>query len=237
METFASACKDLQLRVCEANLALHQSGLIVSTFGNVSEKIIFDGKILIGIKPSGVDYSKLKPQDVVVLDERSVIVKGQLRPSTDTPTHMSLYRFLPKVFGVTHTHSPFASAWAQAELDIPALGTTHADYAKYSIPCTEPLSAEMIANNYEENTGLAIVERLEQEGYEDSTMVLVRNHGPFTMGKDALDAVENAILLEEIAKIAYYSTVLNPSLRSISRQLHDKHYDRKHGNKKYYGQN
>jgi L-ribulose-5-phosphate 4-epimerase len=237
MDSFASVCDDLQQRVCEANLALHHSGLIVSTFGNVSEKIIFDGRILVGIKPSGVSYAKLVAQDIVLLDEVGHKIQGEMRPSTDTPTHLVLYQFLPHVFGVTHTHSPFASAWAQAELDIPALGTTHADYAKYGIPCTEPLTVEAIAGEYETNTGIAIINRLKAFGNEDSTMVLVRNHGPFTMGKNSMDAVENAVLLEEIAKIAYYTRTLNPQVQPINRTLHDKHYDRKHGIKKYYGQN
>ena len=237
MKSFSSACQALKKRVCDANLALHESGLIVSTFGNVSEKILIDGKILIGIKPSGVAYSKLKPEDIVLLDENGVVVDGLLRPSTDTPTHLVLYKFLPNVFGVTHTHSPYASAWAQAELDIPALGTTHADYAKFGIPCTDSLLDDQIAKDYEENTGLAIVDRLKVVENEDASMVLVRNHGPFTMGKTAMDAVENAILLEEIAKIAHLTITLNPAIKPISRQLHNKHYDRKHGIKKYYGQN
>lgn len=237
MDSFSSVCNDLQQRVCEANLALYSSGLIVSTFGNVSEKIIFDGHVLVGIKPSGVSYARLVARDIVLLDELGNKIQGDMRPSTDTPTHLVLYQSLPKVFGVTHTHSPFASAWAQAELDIPALGTTHADYAKYSVPCTEALTADAIGDNYEANTGIAIIDRLKALGNEDSTMVLVRNHGPFTMGKNSMDAVENAVLLEEIAKIAYYTRTLNPNIQSINRVLHNKHYDRKHGIKKYYGQN
>jgi L-ribulose-5-phosphate 4-epimerase len=237
MDSFASVCDDLQQRVCEANLALHRSGLIVSTFGNVSEKTIFDGRTLIGIKPSGVSYAKLVARDIVLLDEVGNKIQGEMRPSTDTPTHLVLYQSLANVFGVAHTHSPFASAWAQAELDIPAFGTTHADYAKYVIPCTEPLTVEAIASEYEANTGIAIINRLKTLDNEDSTMVIVRNHGPFTMGKNSIDAVENAVLLEEIAKIAYYTRTLNPQIQPIKRTLHDKHYDRKHGIKKYYGQN
>jgi L-ribulose-5-phosphate 4-epimerase len=237
METFTSVCKGLQERVCEANLALHRSGLIVSTFGNVSEKIVFDGQNLIGIKPSGVAYSKLTSHDVPLLDESGGKLKGELRPSTDTPTHLVLYKMLPHVYGVTHTHSTFASSWAQAELDIPPLGTTHADYAEHCIPCTGPLTAEDIDSDYEMNTGKAIVDRLKSMNNQESTMVLVRNHGPFTMGKDAMDAVENAILLEEIAKMAYYTNALNPIVSAINRKLHDKHYKRKHGSSKYYGQN
>jgi L-ribulose-5-phosphate 4-epimerase len=144
---------------------------------------------------------------------------------------------LPHVYGVTHTHSTFASSWAQAELDIPPLGTTHADYAEHCIPCTGPLTAEDIDSDYEMNTGKAIIDRLKSMNNQESTMVLVRNHGPFTMGKDAMDAVENAILLEEIAKMAYYTNALNPTVSAINRKLHDKHYKRKHGSNKYYGQN
>lgn len=237
MESFSWSCKSLKERVCDANIALYKSGLIISTFGNVSEKIIIDGKVLIGIKPSGVDYSKLKPENIVLLSDDGIVVDGFLRPSTDTPTHLILYKFLPNIFGVSHTHSPFASAWAQAELDIPPLGTTHADYVKFAVPCTDGLSSEQIAKDYETNTGLAIIERLKAMEDEDATMVLVRNHGPFAMGKTAIEAVENAILLEEIAKIAYLTTSLNPSIKPIGRHLHNKHYDRKHGSKKYYGQN
>jgi L-ribulose-5-phosphate 4-epimerase len=237
MDSFQSACKVLQERVFEANLALHHSGLVVSTFGNVSEKHIFDDRVIIGIKPSGVQYARLRPEDIVLLNEHGEIVLGSLRPSTDTPTHLGLYCHLPDISGVTHTHSPYASAWAQAELDIPPLGTTHADYAKNAIPCTEPLSDQRIATNYEANTALAIVERLKAVDNLDSKMVLVRGHGPFTMGADGMDSVENAVLLEEIAKIAYLTKMLNPNSSFLSRVLHDKHYDRKHGTKKYYGQN
>lgn len=237
MTSFLSACNDLQERVCEANLALYRSGLVVSTFGNVSEKINFDGRSLIGIKPSGISYSRLTARDIVIMDQDGLKIQGTMRPSTDTPTHLVLYQHLPQVFGVTHTHSPFATAWAQAELDIPALGTTHADYAKNCIPCTEPLSAESIEVDYEINTGRAIIARLKVLNNEDSKMVLVRNHGPFTMGGNGMNSVENAILLEEIAKIAYYTTSLNPKIGPINRCLHDRHYDRKHGSKKYYGQN
>jgi L-ribulose-5-phosphate 4-epimerase len=237
MDSFLNTCKELQERVCESNLALYRSGLIVSTFGNVSEKLVHEGHVLIGIKPSGVSYAKLTPKDIVLLDENGVALQSALRPSTDTPTHLVLYKFRPDIMGVTHTHSPFATSWAQAGHDIPAFGTTHADYAKYGIPCTEQLSDERIAVDYEANTGLAIIERLNAIDNEASTMVLVRNHGPFTMGKNSMDAVENAILLEEIAKIAYFSITINPSLNSINRKLHDKHFDRKHGSYKYYGQN
>ena len=237
MESFATACLDLQKRVCEANLTLHDSGLIVSTFGNVSEKIVFDQKILVCIKPSGLSYSKMKSKDMVLMDENGNTIQGQLRPSTDTPTHLVLYKHMPDICGVTHTHSTYASAWAQAEMEIPALGTTHADYARCSIPCTEPLLDKYIEQNYEENTGVAIIERLKATGNLDSKMVLVRNHGPFAMGKSAMDSVESAILLEEIARIAFFSKMLNPNLNAINPKLHDKHYGRKHGGKKYYGQN
>ena len=237
MDSFAAACMDLQRRVCEANLALHGSGLIVSTFGNVSEKLIFDQKTLVCIKPSGLSYSKMKSQDMVLMDENGNVIKGDLRPSTDTPTHLVLYKHLPDISGVTHTHSSYASAWAQAEMNIPALGTTHADYARGSIPCTEPLLDSDIDQGYEENTGIAIIKKLKATGNLDSRMVLVRNHGPFTMGNSAMNSVENAILLEEIAKIAFFSKMLNPNLNAINPKLLAKHYDRKHGVKRYYGQN
>ena len=230
------ALSDLRVRVCEANLDLYNSGLIISTFGNVSEKLEHDGATFIAIKPSGVSYQKLRAQDIPILDTEGNALYGSLRPSSDTPTHLYLYKNLSDIAGITHTHSVHATAWAQSGRSIPILGTTHADYGYRAVPCTRDLSVESINGEYEKNTGEEIISYLKSIDYLDATMVLVKNHGPFTMGRSAIGSVENAIFLEEIAKMAYMTLQLNPQSIEISDHLIKKHFLRKHGPNKYYGQ-
>lgn len=232
----AKALSELRERVCEANIELFNSGLIISTFGNVSEKLEYEGVTFIAIKPSGVSYQKLKPADIPILNIDGEHVYGDLRPSSDTPTHLHLYQQIPNVGGITHTHSTYATVWAQSGKPIPILGTTHADYGYKSVPCTNELTITAIEHDYEINTGVEIVDCLKNNDYLDATMVLVKSHGPFTMGKSGSDAVHNAILLEEIAKIAFFTFQLNPQSVEISESLISKHYSRKHGPKRYYGQ-
>jgi L-ribulose-5-phosphate 4-epimerase len=232
----AKALSELRERVCDANIELFNSGLIISTFGNVSEKLEHESVTYIAIKPSGVSYKNLKPVDIPILNICGKHVYGDLRPSSDTPTHLHLYQQLPNVGGITHTHSTHATAWAQSGKAIPILGTTHADYGYKSIPCTNELPIAAIESNYEINTGVEIVDCLKNNEYLDANMVLVKSHGPFTMGKSGGDAVHHAIILEEIAKIAFITFQLNPQSIEISESLIDKHYSRKHGPKKYYGQ-
>jgi len=235
--TYTQSLEALRNNVCEANIQLYNSGLIVSTFGNVSEKVEIDGKVLMGIKPSGVDYTTLKAKDIVILDLEGNLLEGSLRPSSDTPTHLFLYRHLPNIYGVSHTHSSYATAWAQAGLDIPIFGTTHADYANKVIPCTEEMSAEAIECDYEWNTGVAIVNCLLAKDMMDCQMVLVKNHGPFTVGSSGINSVENAIILEQISKIAFFTISINKNASEASQTLINKHYHRKHGVNRYYGQN
>jgi len=227
---------ELRERVCAANIELFNSGLIISTFGNVSEKLEHEGVTYVAIKPSGVSYQKLLPKDIPILNISGEHIDGVLRPSSDTPTHLYLYQQMPNVGGITHTHSTHATAWAQSGKSIPIFGTTHADYGYRSVPCTRELSIAAIENDYEKNTGVEIVDYLKINNHLDANMVLVRHHGPFTMGNSGSDAVHNAILLEEIAKIAFITMQLNPQSLEISEHLISKHYSRKHGPKKYYGQ-
>ncbi|WJH37223.1 L-ribulose-5-phosphate 4-epimerase [Paenibacillus sp. CC-CFT747] len=226
--------EQLKQEVLEANLDLPKYGLVTFTWGNVSG--IDRERGLVVIKPSGVAYDKLKKEDLVVLDLEGRIVEGSLRPSSDTPTHLVLYRAFPHIGGIVHTHSSWATSWAQAGRGIPALGTTHADYFYGTIPCTRPMTAEEINGAYEKETGNVIAETFAHLDPMQIPGVLVHNHAPFNWGKTPHDAVHNAVVLEEVAKIAARSFRLNPDLESMDQTLLDKHFLRKHGVNAYYGQ-
>ncbi|WP_074036938.1 L-ribulose-5-phosphate 4-epimerase [Exiguobacterium profundum] len=227
--------RHLKEAVLEANLALPQHGLVTFTWGNVSG--IDRNAGLVVIKPSGVPYERLTVEDMVVVDLEGNVVEGELRPSSDTPTHLALYRSLPEIGGVVHTHSPWATSWAQAKRAIPAFGTTHADYFYGEIPCTRELTDEEIATAYELETGHIILETLDELMLEAVAVpgVLVANHAPFCWGKDANEAVHNAVVLEEVAKMGLHALNLNPGLTPIKQSILDKHYLRKHGANAYYG--
>jgi L-ribulose-5-phosphate 4-epimerase len=224
----------LREHVLEANLELVRRGLVLDTFGNVSGISRKDG--LVVIKPSGVDYDKLKASDMVVTNLDGKIVEGKLRPSSDLPTHLVLYKAFLNIGGVAHTHSEFATAWAQAGRPIPCLGTTHADTFHGSVPVTENLAPGEIENNYEENTGHVIVRAFKKINSDSVPGVLVRSHGPFCWGATAGIAAHNASILEAVSRIAYYTVGLAEAAEPISKFLHDKHYLRKHGAGRYYGQ-
>jgi L-ribulose-5-phosphate 4-epimerase len=228
--------EQLKREVLEANLQLPKHSLVTFTWGNVSGIDREQG--LVVIKPSGVPYEELKLDDLVVVDLEGRVVEGTLRPSSDTPTHLGLYRAFPNVGGIVHTHSPWATSWAQAGRPIPALGTTHADYYYGEIPCTRALTKEEINTAYEVETGNVIIETFETGGIEPLAMpgVLVTGHAPFCWGKDAKEAVHNAVVLEEVAKMALHTFQLNPQIEAIDQFLLDKHYLRKHGVNAYYGQ-
>lgn len=237
MNNADSIFREVKERVYEANMRLYRSGLVPLTFGNVSEKFAFEDAYLVAIKPSGVAYDRMQSTDIVVVRPDGVALPGAMRPSSDTPTHLMVYQRLPQWAGVTHTHSAFATAWAQSGLNIPIFGTTHADYLPFSVPCTAPMSDSDINSAYELNTGIHLVNHLERSLTTASPMVLVHGHGPFTFGESALDSVDASIALEEIAKMAYYTVSINPQTNPIARTLIDRHYLRKHGTQKYYGQN
>lgn len=220
-------------RVLRANLALVRHGLITLTWGNVSEKDPQTG--LVVIKPSGVSYENMSAEDMVVIDLQGNVVDGNLRPSSDTPTHLELYRRFPSIGGITHTHSRWATIFAQAGLGIPALGTTHADAFYGDVPCTRKLTAEEISGEYELNTGKVIAESFTDKDASAIPGVLVHSHGPFTWGENAEKSVENAVILEEVAMMAWHTILLNPDAE-IDGALLDKHYLRKHGSGAYYGQ-
>ncbi|MFO6497858.1 L-ribulose-5-phosphate 4-epimerase [Bacillus sp. HSf4] len=224
----------LKEQVLKANLQLEEHRLVTFTWGNVSG--VDREKGLVVIKPSGVKYSELKAEDLVVLNLEGEVVEGKLKPSSDTPTHLYLYKQFATIGGIVHTHSPWATSWAQSGRDIPSLGTTHADYYYGDIPCTREMYAEEISGQYELNTGKVIAETFQHLDYRDVPGVLVNNHGPFCWAEDALTAVHNAVVLEEVAKMAYHSLMLNPSLHPISSALQDRHFFRKHGADAYYGQ-
>ena len=223
----------LKEKVCEANLELVKHGLVIFTWGNVSAIDRATG--LVVIKPSGVSYDHMKPSDMVVVDLDGKVVEGTLRPSSDTPTHVVLDRAFPEIGGVVHTHSTYATAWAQAGLDIPNIGTTHADYFHHDIPCTADMTEAEVKGDYEWETGNVIVKRFEGMNPNDTPGVLVKNHGPFTWGKDAAEAVHNAVVLEQVAKMAFIAKSVNPNL-TMNPLLIEKHYSRKHGPNAYYGQ-
>jgi L-ribulose-5-phosphate 4-epimerase len=224
----------LREEVLEANLELVRHGLVLYTFGNASGISRSDG--LIAIKPSGVAYDKITPQDLVITDLDGKVVEGKLQASSDLPTHVELYKRFPNIGGVAHTHSEFATAWAQACRAIPCFGTTHADYFHGPVPVTPRLTAEEIAGDYEKNTGLAIGRVFDRLGTDDVPAVLVAGHAPFCWGESAADAAHNAVILESVAKMAYYTIGIAAQAEPISRELHDKHYQRKHGRTAYYGQ-
>ncbi len=230
---------DLKERALRANLDLWKSGLVVFTFGNVSA---FDRKAgVIAIKPSGVAYDDLTAKNIVLVDLENRVVAddeggASLRPSTDTKTHLFLYRHFPDVGGVVHTHSPYATAWAQAGRSIPVLGTTHADLTAFDIPCTGALTEEQIRLDYETETGRLIVDTFRDLSYRDIGMALVRGHGAFTWGPTPEKAVYNAVMLEEVARIASLTLGINPQTPRLDPALIRKHYERKHGKDAYYGQ-
>ncbi len=226
--------EQLKEEVLAANLALPVHGLVKFTWGNVSG--IDRERGLVVIKPSGVDYEKMTVQDLVVLDLAGHQVEGKLRPSSDTPTHLVLYRAYPQLGGIVHTHSTWATIWAQSGQSLPALGTTHADHFYGKVPCTRALTEQEIDGDYEVETGNVIVETFKKLDINSIPGILVRNHGPFAWGEDAQDAVHNAVILEEICHMAYHTVRLNNTAGSIQQCLLDKHYLRKHGSGAYYGQ-
>jgi len=229
--------EELKKAVYEANMDLPKYGLVTFTWGNVSG--IDREKGLFVIKPSGVEYDKLTPDDMVVMDLNGNKVEGKYKPSSDTATHLEIYKAFPEVGGVVHTHSSYATSWAQAGRGIPCYGTTHADYMYGEIPCVRCLNKEEIEGAYEENTGLLIVDEFNRMKLDPIAMpaVLCKNHGPFAWGKDAHEAVHNAVVLEEVAKMAYRAETINKDIKPAPQELQDKHYYRKHGANAYYGQN
>lgn len=229
--------EQLKKEVYEANMELPRRGLITYTWGNVSGRDPETGYFV--IKPSGVDYDKLTAEDMVVCDLNGNVIEGRYKPSSDTPTHIELYKKYPEIGGIVHTHSPEATAWAQAGRDIPLYGTTHADYFYGPIPCARSLTREEIGGAYEKNTGLVIIETFEERGINPvyTPGVLCCNHGPFTWGKDAAEAVHNAVVLEEVAKMALKTELINPKVSTAPDSIRDKHFFRKHGENAYYGQN
>ena len=225
----------LKETVCEANLELSRRGVVLYTWGNVSG--IDRARGLVVIKPSGVPYQGMQPSDMVVVDLEGRIVEGTLRPSSDTPTHLELYKAFPEIGGVVHTHSTHAVVFAQAGMEIPPLGTTHADYFYGAVPVSRSLTRDEVQEAYEKNTGRVIVETVQETGREalDVPGVLVRNHGPFTWGKDPEEAVYHSVVLEEIAEMAWKTLQINPSA-ALPPYILEKHYQRKHGPQAYYGQ-
>lgn len=226
--------QSLRDEVLEANLELVRKGLVLYTFGNVSGISRQDG--LVVIKPSGVPYETMKPEHLVVTDLKGEIVEGALRPSSDLATHLVLYREFPEIGGVAHSHSEYATAWAQSGKAIPCFGTTHADYYHGSVPITDPMRDEEIASDYEFNTGRMIARALKKAGGAHIPGILVVNHGPFAWGTGAMKAAESAAILEYIARVALHTLSINESTRAIGQTLHDKHFLRKHGANAYYGQ-
>lgn len=224
----------LREQVLEANLELVRRGLVLYTFGNASAIDREQG--LIAIKPSGVDYETMKPADLVITDLSGKVVEGCLRPSSDLPTHLVLYHSFPMIGGVAHTHSEYATAWAQARRAVPCFGTTHADSFHGPVPVTEAMSDEEIESAYEENTGRAIVSALGDVDPLTIPAVLVANHGPFAWGADAMAAAKNAVILEAVARTAYFTIAISRDAAPIASVLHDKHFLRKHGANAYYGQ-
>lgn len=226
----------LKEEVLKANLELPKRGLVTYTWGNVSG--IDREKGLVVIKPSGVEYEKMKAEDMVVVDLEGNVVEGDLKPSSDTPTHLILYKKFKDIGGVVHTHSTWATIWAQAGKSIPAYGTTHADYFYGEIPCTRKMTESEIKGKYEYETGEVIVETFETEKIlpNDIPAVLVHSHGPFTWGKTPMEAVHNAVVLEELAKMAFNTETLNHNIQAMQKELLDKHFLRKHGKNAYYGQ-
>ena len=228
--------EELKEEVFKANLELPKKGLVLFTWGNVSA---IDKKTkLIVIKPSGVDYETMRVEDMVVVDLDGNIVEGKLNPSSDTPTHIELYKSFTEIGGVVHTHSTNATIWSQSGRNIPAYGTTDADYFYGDIPCTRKMTSEEIRNEYEKNTGVVIIETFEKRKIDPKFVpgVLVNSHGPFSWGKNAKEAVHNSVVLEEVAKMAMFTEQLNKDVKQMQQELLDKHFLRKHGENAYYGQ-
>jgi L-ribulose-5-phosphate 4-epimerase len=225
--------ESLKEEVFRANLDLVRYGLVVFTWGNASAIDRSTGYVV--IKPSGVSYDSMKAEDMVVVDMDGTVVEGRYKPSSDTPTHIILYKGFPDVGGIVHTHATFATAWAQAGLDIPNIGTTHADYFHDAIPCTDDMTEHEVKGAYERETGNVIVKRFKNLQAMHTPGVLVKNHGPFAWGKDVCEAVHNAVVLEQVAKMAYIAYGINPKL-TMNPHLIEKHFTRKHGSFAYYGQ-
>lgn len=227
--------EQLKELVFQANLLLPKHGLITFTWGNVSGIDREQG--LVVIKPSGVDYEVMKAEDMVVVDlERGKTVEGSLKPSSDTPTHLELYKAFPNIGGIVHTHSRWATSFAQAGRGIAALGTTHGDYFHGEIPCTRKMTTAEIEGEYEKETGLVIKETFQEKNPDSIPAVLVHSHGPFAWGTDSIDAVHNAVVLEEVAFMNFHTVMLEPGIPPMQQELLDKHYLRKHGTNAYYGQ-
>lgn len=225
---------ELKKEVWLANLQLVKTGLVIQTWGNVSGINRAEG--LIVIKPSGVKYDEMNVEDMVVVDLEGKIVSGNKRPSSDTPTHIELYKAFPEIGGITHTHSAYATIFAQARKEIACFGTTHADHFSGSVPLTRFLTKEEIECDYEKNTGVVIVERFRELNPVHIPGALVAGHGPFTWGKNAADSVNNSEILERVAMMAFYSLHLNPALKELPEYISQKHFNRKHGPNAYYGQ-
>lgn len=226
--------EELKKNVCEANVLLPVYKLVTFTWGNVSAIDRESG--LVVIKPSGVSYDDMTPEDMVVVDLDGKVVEGKWRPSSDTPTHVELYKAFPKCGGIVHTHSRWATTFAQAGMDIPAMGTTHGDYFYGDIPCTRKMTAEEIKGDYEKETGTVIIEAFAGKDPAAVPGVVVYSHGPFSWGVDAMDAVHNAVVMEEIAFMDWHAMMINPQNGHMQQELLDKHYLRKHGANAYYGQ-
>ena len=226
--------ENLKEKVLKANLALVKHNLITFTWGNVSGIDREQG--LVVIKPSGVEYADMSVEDMVVVDLEGNVVEGRWKPSSDTPTHLELYKAFENIGGVVHTHSRYATSWAQAGRGIPAYGTTHGDYFYGEIPCTRKTTPQEIAAEYEKETGTVIAETFKDRSADDVPAVLVHSHGPFAWGTDPDNAVHNAVVLEELAFMAYHTEAINPKVETMQKELLDKHYLRKHGKNAYYGQ-
>ena len=232
----SSIYKDLKHECYEANMQLNALNLVVYTFGNVSAVDRENG--VFAIKPSGVPYEDLKPEDIVIVDFDNNVIEGSLRPSSDTKTHAYLYKNWPNIGGVAHTHATYSVAWAQSQRDIPIFGTTHADHLTSDIPCAPPMADHLIEGNYEHNTGIQILDCFKEKNlnYEETEMVLIGNHGPFAWGKNAAKAVYNSKVLEVVAEMAHLTLQINPNAPRLKDSLIKKHYQRKHGKDSYYGQ-
>lgn len=232
-----STFKELKQEVYEANLRLPELGLVLFTFGNASAVDRDEG--VFAIKPSGVPYDELKPEDIVIVDFDNNVVEGDMRPSSDTKTHAVLYKHWENIGGIVHTHSTYATAWAQSQCDIPIMGTTHADHLTEDVPCAPPMDDEMIKGDYEHQTGFQVLNVFKERNlsYEEVSMVLLGNHAPFTWGDTVEKAVYNSAVLEEVAKMAYLARQINPDAPRLKDSLIKKHYERKHGSDAYYGQN
>ncbi|MEH6703654.1 MAG: L-ribulose-5-phosphate 4-epimerase [Galbibacter orientalis] len=231
-----SKYKELKRECYEANMELNALDLVIYTFGNVSA-VDRQNKVF-AIKPSGVPYEKLKPENIVIVDFENNIVEGEMRPSSDTKTHAFLYKNWEDIGGIAHTHATYSVAWAQAQKDIPIFGTTHADHLVADIPCAPPMKDELIEGNYEHNTGIQILDCFKDKkiSHQEVQMVLLGNHGPFTWGNSASKAVYNSKVLEEVARMAYLTLQINPNAPRLKDSLIRKHYERKHGKDAYYGQ-